>query len=170
MSKPVILLNGPSGSGKSTLAEALRERIERERGERFAIVSIDDFMRISTNEPIYEDDVFEISGEMCACIPEKLRSFDGVIVDHVITSDRIFRQFTETVRPYALFKVHITCPLEELKRRETARGDRHPGTAEASFKYLYPKDGYDLTVDTAEQTTAECTDVIITHAFRTADP
>jgi chloramphenicol 3-O phosphotransferase len=78
----------------------------------------------------------------------------------VITSDRIFRQFTEAARPYALFTVHVTCSLDELKRRERVRGDRHPGTAEASFTYLYPKDGYDLTVDTTERTTAECADVI----------
>jgi chloramphenicol 3-O phosphotransferase len=68
MKKQVILLNGPSGSGKSTLAKALQERIEQTQHLRYGIISIDDHMRISTSEPIYEDDVFEISGEMCACM------------------------------------------------------------------------------------------------------
>jgi len=165
MDKQVILLNGPSGSGKSTLAKALQERIERTQHLHFAIVSIDDFMRIATSEPIYEDDVFEISDEMCARIREDLCSFDGVIVDHVITSDRIFRQLTEEVRPYVLFKVHVTCPLAELKRREIARGDRHPGTAESSYTYLYPKGGYDLSVDTFESSTKDCADAILNVAI-----
>ncbi len=168
MKKQVILLNGPSGSGKSTLAKTLRERIAAERGERYAIVSIDDFMRITTDEPIYEDDVFEISGEMCGQIQADLCTFDGVIVDHVITSARIFEQLKDSLRGRSLFAVHVTCPLAELERRERARGDRHPGTAEASYTYLYPKDGYDLTLDTSGTPLEACADAILAAVFSPA--
>ena len=165
MKKRVILLNGPSGSGKSTLAKAVQSVIADRRKERYAIISIDDYMRISTEETIYENDVFEISGDMCRGAIDALAALPGVIVDHVITSERIYRQFTDAMRMYALYTVRLNCPLEELLRRETARKDRCPGTAEASFTYLYPKDGYDLRVDTDRMTSEECAEAIYAALF-----
>lgn len=63
MRRQVILLNGPSSGGKSTLARALQRLLEAQ-GRRFGIVSIDDLLEMSPEEPIYEDDVFAITGEM----------------------------------------------------------------------------------------------------------
>ena len=51
---------------------------------------------------------------------------------------------------YPLRTVHVTCAPEILREREQARGDRCPGSAEASAAYLYPAEGYDLTVDTGK--------------------
>ena len=61
MQKQIILLNGPSSSGKSTLAKSLQNLIEEKRTEKFGIVSIDDFLKMTAEDAIYEDDVFEIS-------------------------------------------------------------------------------------------------------------
>ena len=145
--KQIILLNGPSSSGKSSLSEALQKRFLL-NDKKYAIVSIDDFMKISTSETIYEDDVFEISQDMCDATIKLLKTNDGVIVDHVITSERIYKQFLNTVKPYKLLKVHVTCPLKILLQREKERGDRHVGSAKDSYDYLYPKDDYDLIIDT----------------------
>lgn len=149
MEKQIILLNGPSSSGKSTLAKALKELIEQQCRQRYETVSIDDFMKTDPNETIYEDDVYEIAPDICAAVLEALGTCDGVIVDHVITSERIFRDFTETLRLFPIRTVHVSCPPEILAERERERGDRCPGSAQASHEYLYPKEGYDLTVDTA---------------------
>ena len=46
--------------------------------------------------------------------------------------------------------------LEIIQKREQERKDRCPGSAEASYTYLYPKKGYDLTVDTHFMTAMEC--------------
>ena len=59
------------------------------------------------------------------------------------------------------------CPLAVLQKRELARGDRHPGSAEASMEYLYPKDGYDLIVDTNAMTAEECAKCIFEMLFET---
>ena len=64
MQPQVILLNGPSSSGKSTLSRALQELIRENRSEKYEVVSIDDFMKSDPMETIYEDDVYEISGDM----------------------------------------------------------------------------------------------------------
>ena len=148
MEKRVILLNGPSSSGKSALAKALQTLIEEKRGERFEIVSIDDYLPMSGTEPIFEDDVFAVNGSLCAGMLAALDASSGVILDHVITSERIFAQFREALKPHPITTVRVTCALAVLRQREAARQDRCPGSAEASDRYLYPKDGYDLTLDT----------------------
>lgn len=128
--------------------------------QRFEIVSIDDFMKLATDETIYEDDVYEISGDMCRRVQEILQTLDGAIIDHVITSPRILCQLQEMTAGYDLKMIHVTCPLEELLRREQLRGNRCKGTAESSYTYLYPKDGYDLTVDSHCMDSEACAEMI----------
>ena len=65
MSLKAVLLNGASSSGKSTLAKLLQEYIKNDRKEEYEIISIDNFLNITVDEPIYDDDVFEISAVIC---------------------------------------------------------------------------------------------------------
>ena len=66
MEKQVILLNGPSSSGKSTLAKFLQRLILAKRRVHYEIVSIDDFLTMNAQDAIYEEDVYEISQNLCA--------------------------------------------------------------------------------------------------------
>jgi chloramphenicol 3-O phosphotransferase len=162
MRKRVILLNGPSSSGKSTLSRALQGMLAEKYDARYAIISIDDFMKLATDETIYEDDVYEISGDMCMAALAALETSAGVIIDHVITSERIFSQLMDVLGQAGVHLVHVACPLNVLLQREHARGNRCQGTAEASFTYLFPKDGYELTVDTSVMPTGACAAAICT--------
>lgn len=155
MDRKIILLNGPSSSGKSSLSRALQSLLSG-----YEIVSIDDFMKVSTSETIYEDDVYEISGEMCEKVKELYEEGNGVIIDHVITSKRIYDQLISFLSPVKVDTVHINCDLEILRKRETARGDRCRGSAESSYTYLYPKDGYDVEVDTGIMSSEEASAII----------
>ena len=161
----VILLNGPSSSGKSTLAKELQALIREQKNEDCKVVSIDDFIKMKPMETIYEDDVWAVSGNMCEHALEVLGSGSSVIIDHVITSERIFRQLKEMLYAYPLHTVHVTCPPEVLRERERARGDRCAGSAEASAEYLYPRDGYDLTVDTGAKSPRENALAIVEKVF-----
>jgi len=145
-----LVLNGPSSSGKSTLARVLQTRL----GGDYAIIALDDFLSMDAGQPIYEDDVFEVCPAMAARAEELQEAGKSLIVDHVITSPRIAESLRACLGNDQLW-VKITCPLAELERREAARGDRCPGSAKASMEYLYPKDDYDLTVDTGHPT-EEC--------------
>lgn len=160
MSLKVILLNGASSSGKSTLAKALKECIKENKKEEYFIISIDDFLDMAVNQPIYEDDVFEISHLLCRNVVNILKSGHGVIVDHVITSERIYKQLTDALKEYTLIMVQVTCPLNELEEREKKRRDRCIGSAESSYAYLYPQKGYDLTLNTFELSPTECSEKI----------
>ena len=142
----LLLLNGPSSAGKSTIAAELRQRL-RLLGVAPLVISIDDYMKLSTDEEIWEDDVFEIMPDMCRDIRAALRQGQWVIVDHVITSARIHAALLDAAAGFRMTTVLVTCSLEALQRREKARGNRFAGSAEASLRYLYPKEGYDLCID-----------------------
>ena len=155
MIKRIILLNGPSSSGKSTLANTLQTIIKDEKDIEYDIISIDDFLEMTTDKEIFEDDVFEISSKLCEKAKEILNLKHGIIIDHVITSERIFTQLKENLSLYDLYLIHVTCPLHELKRREEERKNRCQDSAEASYQYLFPKEGYHLIVDTLELSARE---------------
>lgn len=156
----VLLLNGPSSSGKSTLAKRLKEDIKVACNKEFEIVSIDDFLTMSKEELIYEDDVFAITPQMENKITKLIQKNQGIIIDHVITSERIYHNLMEKLKGVTVYQICVTCPKEELQRREVQRENRFQGMAQASFDYLYPKQGYDITVDTFEYSLDECSNKI----------
>lgn len=144
--KNIILLNGPSSAGKSSLSRELQKRLG-EMEISSVIISIDDYMTTDPNETIYEDDIYEIMPPMCRDIKEYVRQGKTVIVDHAITSERIFDMFLDAAKEGNALTVKVVCDIEILRQREIERGDRCPGSAEASLQYLWPKDGYDLSID-----------------------
>ena len=161
MKQNVISFNGPSSSGKSTLSIAVQKALEYETGEKYGVLSIDDFLHMTINETIYEEDVFEITPKFCKAAVSMVSSQKNIIIDHVITSKRIFKQLIEALEFCDLYLINVTCPLQELIRREQQRKNRCLGSAEASFQYLFPQEPYDLTVDTFQTSIEECTLQII---------
>jgi chloramphenicol 3-O phosphotransferase len=75
--------------------------------------------------------------------------------------DNRLRICVELLRDYPILFVHVTCPVEELRRREKERGDRDIGLGESLLLELNPQDMYDITVDTYNRTKEECADKII---------
>lgn len=161
----IILLNGPSSSGKSTLAGTLQRWIKEQEKKDYAIASIDDFLKMTAEDVIYEEDVFAISSRLSENVAGLLRQKDGVIIDHVITSGRIYAQLMAWFGPESIVLIRVTCPVEVLRQREMERGNRCPGSAEASAQYLFPQEGYQLTVDTHMLTPDECASRIVDAVF-----
>lgn len=153
MKPDIILLNGPSSAGKSSIAKALQQLL-LDSGTDAVILSLDDYLQMSANEPIWEDDVFSIMPHMCEDVVAALQDGKTVILDHVITSARIYRALNNAVCGFRMKTVLVSCDVETLRRREAGRGDRCAGSAEASLQYLYPKSGYDLCVDSSEASPA----------------
>ena len=147
----LIVLNGPSSAGKSSIAAELCQQLIA-AGRDPALLSIDDYMKIGTDEEIWEDDVFEIMPDMCRDLTAVLKEGRWVVVDHVVTSERIWQALLDAAEGCPVTSVQVTCSLETLKKREKERGNRFPGSAEASFRYLYPKEGYDLQINSEEST------------------
>lgn len=105
MRRQAILPGGPSSSGKSTLARALQHLLEAQ-GREFGIVSIDDLLEMSPEEPIYEDDVFAITQELGA---QALDACGGVILDQVMTSERIYDGVMRALDDCPTLTVRVAC-------------------------------------------------------------
>ena len=85
-----------------------------------------------------------------------------VIVDFVhIGMSSLMEYFVNLRYECLVLYVNVSCPLEELCRREKERGDRQIGLAESQLSQLNPQDTYDIVVDTFNSTTEECADRII---------
>lgn len=161
----IIWLNGVSSAGKSTLAKTLQDRLS----EPFYVLAND----------MFTDDVVSpvkfIKIDMDATYQRALRgmyhavkgfSDAGIntIVDDVLLKedgyDRL-GQCVELLHDYPVLFVHVTCPVDELRRREEERNDRYVGMGESQFAILTPQDTYDITVNTYNDSKEDCADRII---------
>ena len=116
----VILLNGPSSAGKSSIAKALRQLL-LDSGANAVILSLDDYLQMSTNEPIWEDDVFAIIPRMCADIRAALQ--DGCAggrpngVTGVSAPQRYLPNFSIQRRNMTCVLTAATRVLQPLRKR-----------------------------------------------------
>jgi len=162
----VICLNGVSSSGKSTLARSLQEKLKEPyywmSEDTFTFILPDKFNAFKNdtveNEKIWEEAIINYFHAV------KLYSDRGynVIVDTVLDDEEWVDVLVGILHDNPVLFVHVTCPEEELIRREISRGDRDIGLAVEQLAYLSPKEQiYDVAVDTYTNTTEECADKII---------
>lgn len=163
----IIFLNGVSSSGKTTLSKILQERFP----DQFFLLPIDILNEISPQKGSRSYDVRftadpkPVMSALFGCVKSFSDNGLNVIVDSVIAENAHFAlDHCLNVFPdcdYPVLFVHVTCPLEELRRRERERGDRKIGWGESLLPILDPQDTYDLVLDTFNQTPEECTDRMI---------
>lgn len=181
----IILLNGTSSSGKSTLARGLQDSLPGPWIE----VGIDRFVfslpRRYLDQPLWSE-VFRyvrpedrvdgpftietgpvgqrlVSGmhRTAAALAE---SGLDVVVDHVILDGAWLEECRRLWAPHPTLFVGVRCPLAVVEERERTRRDRTIGQAAAQYDVVHRWGGYDLEVDTATSTPAECVEAI-TAAF-----
>ncbi|MCL2620119.1 MAG: chloramphenicol phosphotransferase CPT family protein [Defluviitaleaceae bacterium] len=157
----IIYLNGVSSSGKTTLSKALQSRLN----EPYYWFSVDTFMNM-TPEKFMDNDDDEVWNAIIGMY-RSIKAFSdmglNVIVDDVFDdSQELLDEVIGVLHDYPVLFVHVTCPLDELVRREKERGDREIGLAESQLPELCPLcQTYDITVDTHNNTKEECADKII---------
>jgi chloramphenicol 3-O-phosphotransferase len=159
----IIFLNGVSSAGKTTLAKSLQKKLEAP----YFWLSIDTFCDMNPSK-LWETEPVKAVLQAYTMLSHviKLYSDEGynVIADNVLQRVQQYNPLVDYVNllhDYPVLFVHVTCLLEELRRREKERGDRKTGQAEQQLQLLEPQDTYDLTVDTYYNTTDECADMII---------
>ena len=164
----IIFLNGVSSSGKTTLAKTLQKRLEAPFF-LFQLDAFSDMMRMPENCCAYSDDNgmydhdkwLEIENKILSAFHHTIKTFSDMGFHTIV--DRVFfeQECVELFHDHPLLFVLVTCPLEELRRREKERGDRTIGQAEEQLLELMPQSMYDITVDTYTNTSEECADKII---------
>jgi chloramphenicol 3-O phosphotransferase len=154
-------------AGKTTLSKTLQERLP----DQYFLIPVDILNEISPpkNSRSYDRRFTSDPKPVLTSIFGSIKTFAdnglNVITDVVFNKESPLRLdvyldvFPDCDYP-SLF-VHVTCPLEELRRREKVRGDRKIGLGESLLPKLEPQSTYDITVDTYLNTKEECADRII---------
>ena len=152
----VIVLNGTSSSGKTTLASALQETLDA----IYMHVSIDAFFG-AFPQKAFKPEFIEQTGlhglpGFFRCIAALADTGNKVIVDIVLADKRWAEECVLLLQPFYTLWVGVHCPLEELERREQARGDRKIGMARQQSDEVHLHVPCDIEVDTLESSPAEC--------------
>ena len=151
----ILLLNGPSSAGKTTLAWEMQTNAP----SYWYWLPLDCFLDAVPSRQWDADE----EAAFCAafslhhdCV--RLASDQGkdIIADTVLCGADSFASFKGMFDGYPIITVKVTCPVEELNRRERARGDREIGLAADQAAMMAAQEGYDLIVDTHAQSTEEC--------------
>lgn len=142
----IILINGASSSGKTTISKELRKALNYS----YYIVTLDSCLNMlpSQARPVTEDLILQASVILNNIVKFLCDRGENIIIDHVITSQRIFRAFYELFQTYPVYMVKLTCPINELIKREKIRENRVIGTAENSSAHIVPNKDYDIILDT----------------------
>ena len=156
----ILLLNGTSSAGKTTLSWELQTHAPG----YWYWLALDSFLDAVPSQ-LWDKD--QDKGYMTAidmhsnCVKLIADQGKDVIVDTVLCGDEAYKSFVQRLAGYKVIMVKVTCPVDELERRERNRGDRDIGTAVNQIDRITPKDGYDLVVDTHAQSTEECAQMVI---------
>ena len=152
----IIILNGVSSFGKTTLAKAIQNTLD----ELYVRLSIDDFINMMPSKMVENELGTAVYTSQTVLLQTIMTLSDAginVVVDNImLTYFETLKQYVQCLHDYPVLLVRVVCPIHELRRRETERGDRTVGQGEAQINDIEPQDCYDITVDTFANTTEEC--------------
>lgn len=72
---------------------------------------------------------------------------NNLVVDYIIETSEWLERVESVLAGFDVFFVGVHCPLDELERREAARGDRPLGDARRDFFSIHQHCSYDFEVD-----------------------
>jgi chloramphenicol 3-O phosphotransferase len=151
MAGEVILLNGASSAGKSSIARAAQARIETP----FWHYSIDHIRaggmlpmdRIRRGDFAWADLRPAFFDGFHRSLPALAGAGNNLIVEIIFETREWLADVAGLLAPFDVFFVGVHCDLEELERREAARGDRPLGDARRDFATAHRHAIYDLELD-----------------------
>lgn len=163
----IVVLNGPSSSGKTTLAKHLQAL---STFEAFQHVGLDAFRAMeppgywdARTKELWPSRIEALCRTINAAAATYARAGESVIVDHVLPIEG-WPWMAHDFAGLPVFVVGVHCELEELVRRERARGDRPAGLA-ASQTGLHRNRDYDFELDTTNFGSMDCAKAL--HAWLT---
>lgn len=85
-----------------------------------------------------------------------------LIVDYVLEAEQWLGECVESLRGHDVLFVGVKCSLDELERRERARGDRQIGFARWQYDRVHRYGDYDFEIDTGSMRPEECAEQLKT--------
>ena len=146
----IILLNGASSSGKTVLARALQDRIENPCWhlsiDHFRASGVLPMARIARRDFRWSDLRGRFFAGFNATLAACAEAGNDLIVEHILDDEGWCETLIELLKPFNVYFIGVHCSLEELTRREVARGDRLLGSAARDFHSVHIGRCYDIEV------------------------
>ncbi|MFG3099219.1 chloramphenicol phosphotransferase CPT family protein [Streptomyces sp. NPDC048182] len=153
----IIFLNGTSSSGKSSIARELLDVLD---DGVFFHLAVDGFNAMRSKRVLgaaeLDDALRRTRMGFHRSIAAMAEVGNGVVVDHVLSEPWRLLDCLAVLPPEDVVFVGVHCPLDELTRRESARGDRPPGLAAQQYGLVHAHGDYDLECDTGTASPREC--------------
>lgn len=158
------MLNGASSSGKSTLAAALLVGFS----QPWTLMAIDDFHGRRARKQMMSDAEFEPVFQRTVlgfhrAVAGVAAGGNDVVVDHVLGEEWRLRDIADVLATYPAYLVGVHCDVDELERRELARGTRQIGRAAFQLPLVHAHKVYDIEVDTTRAEAAVVAAAVISH-------
>jgi chloramphenicol 3-O phosphotransferase len=154
----VIILNGPSSSGKTTVARALQALLDepamRVEHDVFVDLLPEGHFTVETRDE-YSKRLEKFFFAVNRATVGLLEGGYDVIVDTVMSHWSVYRDWIALFGTDVLL-VGIHCPLDELEKRERARGTRDIGLARRQLRWVHSHGTYDLELDTSKLNPDAC--------------
>lgn len=154
----IILLNGASSSGKSSIGRELL----RTFADPWYFFPVDALGAMRSTEHTRALDADEIDAMLRRTRRGYHRAVAGladagndVIMDYPLSEPWRLADLLDVLAPYDVTLVDVRCSVEELERRERARGDRPAGLARSQV-LVFDHDDRDITVDTTSTSPLRC--------------
>lgn len=155
----IILINGATSAGKSTLAFAVRQLFPipllRFSFDLFIDGDVLPMQRVRQGEFAWSTMRPSVLGGFYQCLPVLARAGNNLILDHIVESKDDVVNLLRLLDGIDVFFVGLHCSLEELERREIARGNRPVGEARNDLKIVHKWTTYDLELNSEEATVEE---------------
>ncbi|MGW1283887.1 chloramphenicol phosphotransferase CPT family protein [Streptomyces sp. NPDC002586] len=153
----IIFLNGTSSSGKSSIA---RELLDILNDGVFFHMAVDGFNAMRSKRELGTDELDAALRRtrmgFHRSIAAMAEAGNDIVVDHVLSEPWRLLDCLTVLQPENVLFIGVHCPLDELTRRELARGDRPPGLAAHQYDLVHSHGDYDLECDTSTSSPREC--------------
>ena len=148
----VLVLNGTSSSGKSTLAKLIQSLSEK----AYLRISLDAFWDMTpAHIPAGSKNFPNMKLAIAKSVKGLCETGHYVIVDTIFCGDKTQRELLAEMASKELCFIKVTCPLDELNRREAVRGDRKIGLAASQISSVHAGVSYDFEIDTSLENVQE---------------
>ncbi|GAA3465138.1 hypothetical protein ACFFSW_23775 [Saccharothrix longispora] len=97
----------------------------------------------------------------CAAAAAFARGGDDLVMDEMLLTPGLIRDWTTALTGLDVLFVRVTCPLAVAEQRERARDHAVVGLARGHLPTVHEGVPYDLEVDTASGTPAELAGVVL---------
>ncbi|MDH6110642.1 chloramphenicol 3-O phosphotransferase [Kitasatospora sp. MAP12-15] len=153
----IIFLNGTSSSGKTSIARELLDILD---DGVFFHLAVDGFNATRTKRALDAEELDAALRRTRLGFHRSIAAMaevgNDVVVDHVLSEPWRLLDCLTVLRPEDVLFVGVHCSLDELTRREQARGDRPAGLAALQYDLVHSHGDYDLECDTSTATPRQC--------------